>query len=157
MSGVNLCSPCTFSAWCLIKHRDVVTISFHYHIKQWTRTKSCTQTALEAPPILVPTIHIFWKDFAHIKWVKDEAGTFKHFKSWGYFENFPKTTTFAMSGNHRPFMSQRVQFSCTIVWLWCNCHLLWGIYIFLLSLVSLHYFPKECCELFPYSVEEVSS
>jgi hypothetical protein len=86
-----------------------------------------------------------------IKWVRGEAGTFKHFKSWGYFENFPKTTTAAMSGNHRPLMSQRVQFSCTIVWLWCSCRLSWGIYIliFLPSLISLHYFLKVCCEHFP--------
>jgi len=77
-----------------------------------------------------PPNTFYEKVLCFFKWVRGEAGTFKHFKSWGYFENFSKTTTTAMSGNHRPFLSQRAQLSCAIVWLWCSCRLLWGIYIY---------------------------
>jgi hypothetical protein len=49
------------------------------------------------------------------------GGTFEHFKSYGYLENFRKTTTTVILENYKPFASNRVQFSCTIclgvVWL----------------------------------------
>jgi hypothetical protein len=77
-----------------------------------------------------PQYTFYEKVLPFIKWVRGEVGMFKHLRSWGYFENFLKTTTAAMSGNHRPFMSQRVQFSCTIVRLWYSCRLLWSIYIY---------------------------
>jgi len=110
-----------------------------------------------------PPYTFYEKVLPIIKWVRGEVDTFKHFNSWGYFENFPKTIA-AMSRNHRHFMSQRVQFNCTIVRLWWSCHLLCGIYInsiylnervryshvaFMLSVGFLPHFSKIFCATFP--------
>lgn len=45
---------------------------------------------------------------------RGERGTFEHFKSYGYLENFLKTTTTVMWKNHKPFVSHGVQFSCAV-------------------------------------------
>ena len=150
MSGVYLCSPCTFSAWCLIKHRDVVTLSFHYHIKQWTRTKSCTQATLEAPPILHPPYTFYENVLPFIKWVR---GEFNILICDVILKIFWKPLLWCQGtigpSCHRECSSVAPLSGCDGVVVYCELYIL----IFLLSLVSLHYFLKVCCEHFPYSVE----
>jgi len=39
---------------------------------------------------------------------------FEHFKLYGYFEDFRRIIATAMWENHKPFLSHRLQFGCTI-------------------------------------------
>jgi len=43
-----------------------------------------------------------------------KVGTFEHFISYGYFENFRETTNTVMWKNHKSFLSHRLQIKCAI-------------------------------------------
>lgn len=155
MSGVYLCCSCTFSAWCLIKHRDVVTFSFHYHIKQWTRKNKVLHLSHSwSTTYLTPHHTYFMKRFCPllnewgVRWTR--LNILIHEVILKIFRKplLRCQGTIGLSC-HRECRSVAPLSECDGVVVYCEVYILF----FLLSLVSLHYFVKVCCKHFPYSVE----